>query len=120
MDGQPLGGAQIQLLPKGDATHGMHSATTDSNGAFTISEPAGSNNPIRPGSYVVLVSKFAVQANAENQPGAGMGGMVNEVPEIYQDRNASPLVVEILSAKTTLPTLELKRAPDKPTANAEI
>ena len=118
MDGQPLGGAQIQLLSKGDASGEMHSGTTDAKGAFTISEPSSSNNPIRSGTYVVLVSKFSVKADAANQPGGAMGGMVNEIQGIYQDRSASPLVVEIQSGKTELRPLELKSAPEKPAASA--
>ena len=113
LDGQPLGGAQLQLLPKADVTLGMHSGSTDATGAFTIVEAASSNTPIRPGSYVVLVSKFSVKGNAANLPAGGMGGMANEVPDLYLDRNTTPLTIEIQSAKTTLPPFELTTAPRK-------
>ncbi|MCY2988418.1 MAG: prepilin-type N-terminal cleavage/methylation domain-containing protein [Planctomycetota bacterium] len=107
LDGQPLSGAQVQLLPKGDVALGMHSGSTDATGAFTIVEVASSNTPIRPGAYVVLVSKFSVKGNVADLPAGGMGAMVNEVPDIYQDRNATPLTIEIQSAKTKLPPFEL-------------
>lgn len=103
LDGQPLSGAQVQLLPKGNASGGMHAATTDAEGKFTIVEDGSSNNPVQPGSYVVLVSKIT----------GGMGDAVNEVPDLYQDRKHSPLTVEIKTAETQLPPLELKKATPK-------
>lgn len=114
LEGQPLGGAQVQLLPKADVALGMHTGSTDATGAFTIVESASSNTPIRPGTYVVLVSKFSAKGDAADQPGAGMGGMVNEVPDIYLDRNTTPLTIEIQSAKTALPPFELTNSPRKP------
>ena len=107
LDGRPLAGAQVQLLPKNDETHGMHSATTNELGVFKIEESGSSNNPIRPGSYVALVSKLTVKGDLATLPGGGMGAAVNEVRDVYQDRKLSPLTVEIQSATTKLPPLEL-------------
>jgi hypothetical protein len=109
LDGKPLAGAQIQLLSQGDAAQGMHSGMTDDQGQFTINEAAGSNNPIQAGTYVVLVSKYA---KAEDPAAAGdaMGGMINVVPAIYQDRGTSPLKIEIKAAQTQAGQLELSSA----------
>jgi hypothetical protein len=109
LDGKPLAGAQIQLLSQGDAAQGMHSGTTDEQGQFTINEAAGSNNPIQPGSYVVLVSKYA-KAEDPKAAGDAMGGMINVVPAIYLDRGTSPLKIEVKSAQTQAPQLELTSA----------
>ncbi len=99
LDGQPLAGASVQLIASGNDVLGMYSQTTDSAGNFRISEKGSSNNPIKPGSYVVLVSKTEMPAM----------GQVNElVPVIYMDRTKSPLKVEITNANTQLPPLELK------------
>ena len=108
LDGKPLGGAAVQLVPSGNDTLGMHSQTTDSSGNFRFAEVGSSNNPIQPGSYVVLVSKTEMPADAASLPGGGMGATRELVPVIYRDRTKSPLKVEIKSANTELPPLELK------------
>jgi hypothetical protein len=108
LDGQPLPGASVQLVPAGNAAHGMHSQTTDADGNFRFAESGNSNNPIQPGSYVLLVSKSELPEGADSLPGGGMGATRELVPVIYQDRARSPLKAEITSANTELPTLELK------------
>ncbi len=108
LDGQPLAGASVQLIPSGNDTLGMHSQTTDSSGSFRFAEAGSSNNPIQPGSYVVLVSKTELPPDAASMPGGGMGATRELVSTIYQDRTRSPLKVEITSANTELPALELK------------
>jgi hypothetical protein len=110
LDGQPLANASVQLIPNGPNPLGMHSATTDLNGYFKIAEAGSSNNPVQPGSYVVLVSKTDLPPDAANLPGGGMGASVELVPAVYQDRTNSPLKVEITSSKVELPPLELKHA----------
>src|SRR5689334_14813931 len=73
LDGQPLANASVQLVSVGNSAQGMHSATTDLNGSFHIAEAGSSNNPIQPGSYVVLVSKSELPEGAASLPGGGMG-----------------------------------------------
>lgn len=108
LDGKPVNKAQVQFLLK-DSAGGMHSATTDADGNFSLVEDASSNNPIKPGSYVVLVTKLS----------GGMGEMANEIPSVYQDRNSTPLSVEIESAKTQLPPFELTSTPAKSPAGGK-
>ena len=108
LDGQPLAGASVQLIPTGHEALGMHSQTTDGSGNFSFAETGKSNNPIQPGSYVVLVSKTELPPDAASLPGGGMGATRELVPVIYQDRTQSPLKVEITSANTKLPPFDLK------------
>lgn len=108
LDGQPLAGASVQLVPSGNDTLGMHSQTTDASGNFRFAETGKSNNPIQPGNYVVLVSKIELPPDAASLPGGGMGATRELVPLIYQDRTQTPLKVEISSANTNLQPFELK------------
>ena len=109
LDNQPLPGASVQLLRTDtNSEGGMHSATTDAEGRFRFAESGGSNNPIQPGSYVVLVSKSEMPANAANLPGGGMGADRELVPVVYQDRTNSPIQAQITGPNTELPTFELK------------
>lgn len=108
LDGQPLANASVQLVSVGNSAGGMHSATTDLNGGFRFSESGSSNNPIQPGSYVVLVKKSELPEGAAALPGGGMGATRELVPVIYQDKARSPLKAEVTSANTELPALELK------------
>ncbi|HTN73764.1 MAG TPA: hypothetical protein VL096_00905 [Pirellulaceae bacterium] len=113
LDGQPLAGAEVQLLPKDNPALGMHSGTTDATGKFVIVESGSSNTPFKAGKYVALVSKQSMPANAASLPGGGMGAMVNEVPPLYQDRAASPLIVEITGTTTALAPFEISKTPKK-------
>jgi hypothetical protein len=108
LDGQPLAGASVQLVPSGNDTLGMHSQTTDSSGGFRFAEAGSSNNPIQPGSYVVLVSKTELPPDAASMPGGGMGATRELVPVVYQDRTRSPLKADITGANTELPPFQLK------------
>lgn len=104
LNGQPLADAQVQLLPRGDDGLGAHTATTDAGGHFTIRADAA-NNPVKPGPYVVVVTKLAMKSGA-----AGMGALVNEVPPVYQARARTPLTVEVQPGANQLPPFDLKQA----------
>lgn len=109
LDGSPLAGANLQLIGASDAELGMHSAATNAEGKFTFTEPGDSTTPIKPGSYVLLVSKRVLPADAANLPGGGMGADLEVVPAEYQDRAQSPLKVEVQGAKTELPPMAISR-----------
>jgi len=112
LDGQPLAGAEVELVPQANPELGGHTATTDSDGAFTVQPPSGSNNPLRPGQYVVLVRKLRSKGNDPNQPGGGMGAVVDEVPAVYHDRARSPFVADVHDGENTLPTFDVKTRPE--------
>ena len=111
LDGQPLSGAQVQLLPKGSDVPGMHSGSTDDQGQFTILEDGSSNNPIQPGVYVVLVSKMGLKGDFAKSPGGGMDATYEVVPPLYRDRASTPLTIDVQSATTIAPPFDLKSTP---------
>jgi hypothetical protein len=103
LDGKPLDGAQVQFVPKSDLGLGYASATTDAGGAFKIEPDARSNNLLRPGTFVVLVTKEVPQ-NASGEMGTPM---VNLVPKIYSSQAHTPLSIEIKEGENSLPPMEL-------------
>jgi len=107
LDGAPLDGANLQLVGTSDPALGMHSTSTDAEGKFSFTEPGDSTTPIKTGSYVVLVSKRTLPPDAANLPGGGMGADKEIVPAVYQDKEKSPLKVDVNAAKTELPPLQL-------------
>ena len=69
LDGAALADAEIRFVPKGDNPElGTAQAKTDAKGAFTIQPDANNNNLLRPGQFVVLVSKVV-----STNPTGGMG-----------------------------------------------
>jgi hypothetical protein len=100
IDGRPLGGAQVKLMPQETGSQTLHTATTDLQGAFVFKD-ADAKSKIAPGKYVVLVSKVT----------GGMGSAVNEVPELYGDVNKSPLKIEVTESQKELPPFQLKSKP---------
>ncbi len=113
LDGRPLTSAEIELIPKKSPELGGHSATTDASGDFSIRSPSNSNNPLKPGQYVVLVRKFRSNGNEPGKPGGGMASVVDEVPPVYHDRSKSPLTVDVQEGENTLPSLDLKSGPQR-------
>ena len=105
LDGRPLAGAQVQLLPMPGAALGAHTATTDEDGRFTIRAEA-SNNPVNPGRYLAVITK----------PAAGPGGMratVDEVPPVYRSQAWTPFKnLDVQPGANELPGFEL-RSPGK-------
>lgn len=105
LDGAPLDAANLQLVGKDS----MFSTTTDAAGKFTFDD--GGGPPMAPGDYVILVSKRVLPADAANQPGGGMGSDREVVPAEYQDKEKSPLKVDVKGPVTEAPAMEIKSAP---------
>ena len=97
--GQPLNGAEVQLLPKG-GTAASYFATTDSAGAFTVQEDV-SHQPLQPDKYVVLVTRVAPA------PEGGMA-MKNIVPPAYNDPGRALLTLDVQAGDTNAPPFELR------------
>ncbi|VTT96835.1 Uncharacterized protein OS=Blastopirellula marina DSM 3645 GN=DSM3645_20907 PE=4 SV=1 [Gemmataceae bacterium] len=108
LDGKPLADAEVQFVPKGNAALGLHTAKTDAAGRFRITRDAP-NNPVKPGTYAVLVSKVS-GGNDPSKPGGGMDAQKNEVPAAYQDRNRTPLTAEVRDGATDLPPFAISHA----------
>ncbi|EAQ81071.1 carboxypeptidase regulatory-like domain-containing protein [Blastopirellula marina] len=98
MDGTPLDRAGVQLYPKDNGAKGIHYGTADAQGAYKITED--SINPITPGDYYVVVDKVPTE----------MGGK-SVVPEVYRDKESSPLTVTISSGSNQIPPIEISSNP---------
>ncbi|HWG46982.1 MAG TPA: hypothetical protein VN688_29735 [Gemmataceae bacterium] len=105
LNGQPLADAEVQFIPRDDASLGTHSTTTDSAGKFTVK--GDRNIPLKPGPYVVIVNKLAVKEGDGKQGAGGKGAMVNTVPLMYQNRGRTPLKADIQPGSNQLPPFEL-------------
>jgi hypothetical protein len=104
LDGKPLDGAQVQFVQKSDPALGYASAITNAAGAFTIEPDARNNNLLRPGLFVVLVSKDVPQ-NASGEMGTPL---LHLVPAIYGIQAQTPLSAEIKEGDNPLPPLEVR------------
>ncbi|MBA4187725.1 MAG: hypothetical protein C0467_06870 [Planctomycetaceae bacterium] len=107
LDGKPLENAEVQFVPKSDPALGLHVAKTDSSGRFKITQDSPTN-PVKPGTYAVLVSKV-IGGNDPSQPGGGMDAQKNEVPAVYQDRNKTPLSADVREGSNTLQPFQITR-----------
>lgn len=109
LDGNPLTDAEVQLVPKNpDAGLGVHVGKTDAAGRFRITRDAP-NNPVKPGTYSVLVSKLT-GGNDPSKPGGGMDAQKNEVPPSYQDRSITPLTAEVRDGANDIPPFAISRS----------
>jgi hypothetical protein len=116
LDNQPLTDADVRLLPKDDPGLGDGcSGQTAADGKVEIIP--NSKRPMKPGRYVVLVQKMVGSNGAPIKmaediavrPGReGPGGARNILPEIYSDKDHSPLIVTLTSGENTVP-LELSK-----------
>jgi hypothetical protein len=96
----------VQFLPRADVSLGGHTATTDLDGRFTLRTDAP-NNPLRPGAYVVIITRPMLMPGGATRPGGGMAGMGNDVPPVYQYRAWTPLNVVVEPGATELPPFDL-------------
>lgn len=103
LDGTPLPGAQVQFVPKSDLGLGYAAAVTDAAGAFTIEPDARNNNLLRPGTFLILVSKEV----PKNDSGDMGTPMVSVVPALYGSQQQTPLSAEIHEGDNPLQPLEL-------------
>jgi hypothetical protein len=94
VDGLPLSDADVHLVPRGDPADKGVSGRTASDGGVEWKE-------IKPGSYLVLISK-RVQKN---------GASRNLLLEKYGDKVLSPLRVEIQKGNNSL-VFDVKREPE--------
>lgn len=120
LDGQPLDGAEIMLIPQtGDLVDSSRKeglARSEPGGKFVL-RTLGGDNPegILPGEYVVTVSKTEMYDTGKTRASEVMYGQKEPifsqreaVPIAYKDAKTSPLKVTIEQGKTNHLTLELK------------
>jgi hypothetical protein len=102
LDGQPLSGAQIQLVPRGNPQLAAHAGTTDAQGKFSIRPESSNDRPLEPGLYAIVISKYG------HKTGADAMTMVNVVPAPYGDSTKTPLTVDVKAGVNQVPPIELK------------
>jgi hypothetical protein len=120
LDGKPVDGAQVQLVPQKDLGLGSLGATTGADGKFTIAV-GGPGRVIKPGRYVALVTKGAgigLPTAAKGDPdekelmkATAPGISAGILPARYADPETSPFTVDIKEGTTELAPLELKSKP---------
>lgn len=105
MDGKPLAGAQITLVPEDKSFPDTvrPRGFTDASGAFELST-YGENDGAPKGKYKLVAMRFPVVGSAEN-PSQGP----NNLPPKYARADTSDVTVEIASDENVLNGLELRR-----------
>jgi hypothetical protein len=116
LDGQPLEGANIGLIPKssdGAAAFG----TTDSSGKCQTQTLSGrANGGTVAGEYVVTVSKLQEKPTGQNVTNIDTGAVspetenVESLPLIYVNETTTPFAFEVKTGKNSF-SLELKSNP---------
>ena len=104
LDGQPLGGATLTLIPEDRSVPDTvrPTATTNWDGTFELGTYAtGDGAPA--GKYKVIVVRFPVIGTPQN-PAPGP----NDLPSKYALPATTDLTVQINEAETELPPLKLK------------
>jgi hypothetical protein len=117
LDNQPLTEADVRLVPKDDPSLGDGcGGRTAADGKVEIL--VNPRKPLRPGRYVVLVTKMVGKEGAAIKmdediavrPGRDAGGSQNVLATVYNDKARSPLIVTLTAGDNSVP-LVLKKQP---------
>jgi hypothetical protein len=115
LDGQPLADASVQFHPIDDLYLGLYYARTDADGRFALTSRTG--NSVKPGKYVVLISKpvkkdsTALSPTDDPMEMARPGTLRNALPLLYESKASSPFTIETHPGKNELPPFSLKSKP---------
>lgn len=90
LDGKPVVGANVRLVPTSEVNLGTLVATTDADGKFAISRDAAGGSA-RPGKYDVTIEKSSEVPATDG----GMTTAKDELPEITRELQKKGLSVEI-------------------------
>lgn len=102
LDGTPVADAQIRFMPKSNTDLGTAFCRTNAQGEFIIKPDANNNNWLKPGKYIVLISKIApLEAKVMGTP------EVNLLPTQYSLQAKTPLTAELQNGENKLPPFEL-------------
>lgn len=109
LDGKPVEGAQVVLVPAGDATTGAY-GVSDASGRFSL-RAFDQKEGVIPGDYLVQVSK-TIEVRLKGPPGSLDGGdpvrFEHGVPARYTNVQTSGLKVTIPDTGKKDIQLELK------------
>jgi hypothetical protein len=110
LDGQPLAGAQVHFCPPAGVDGPTYTAISDADGRFELFKDPRPGLGLKPGKYIILVTKFAGAAAAPKDEVAGaplqegtMPGTYNILPPLYNDRARSPFVIDLQPGDNYVP-----------------
>lgn len=110
LNGAPLADAQVQFCPPAGTDGPTYTAISDADGRFEVFMDPRPGLGLKPGKYVVLVTKFAGAAAVPKEEVAGaplqegtMPGTLNVLPPIYNDRARSPFVIDLQPGDNYVP-----------------
>jgi len=98
LDGEPVSGAQVQLVPKDKPALATHTTTTGTDGTFTIQPTSSADRPVEEGKYQAVITKTGPPPGSK----AGEMATVNLLPPQYGDRTKTPLTVDVKSGDNNL------------------
>ncbi len=134
---EPLGGADLEFVPKTDLTLGSFGAQTEPDGTFSVKLGKGTGRNARPGDFIVLVTKgkgagmpspdvigglneqerekilMKAQASLVGVASGGSSGSQGLLPERYSSKASSPFKFTLSEGENDLGTLKLEGPPLK-------
>ena len=106
LDGQPLAGAVVTLIPKGETRGQASHGRTDATGKFTVTSSDGKRVGATVGSYQVVISKYVNPDGSDFVGSADVSPMDAGYRELllpaYSDVQSSRLVAEVPAAGAKL------------------
>ncbi|QDV70147.1 hypothetical protein Poly24_38660 [Rosistilla carotiformis] len=96
LDGKPVEGVSVSLLPEAGVSGRGGFALTDANGAFTVTSVEGQDG-VQPGKYKVLFQKLAQPDGSPIPPGASAAdvGAENILPPAYNSPEMCTMFADI-------------------------
>jgi len=112
LDGKPIAGVSITLLPQEGVKGRGGYGTTGEDGSFSLqteTEVPG----VSPGNYRVLMQKYAMPDGSPIPPdtSAADAGVVNQLPSLYNDPQQSPVTVTFPTPDGQPVKIDLKSRP---------
>ena len=99
LDGQPLSGANILLIPHGETLGQGAAGRTDAAGRFSLKSPDDKFEGVVQGSYRVVISKWVTPDGADFVPNPDIDPMTaayrEVLPPIYSDSVQTTLTAQI-------------------------
>ena len=99
LDGEPLSGADILLIPQGTTLGQGGAGRTDASGRFSLKSPDGKFEGVVQGGYRVVINKLVTPDGADFVPTPDMDPMTAAyreiLPAIYSDSVHTTLTAQI-------------------------
>ena len=101
LDGKPLAGANVQLVPQGETSGQTGFGKTDAAGKFAIASADGKQRGAAPGDYKVVISKHVKPDGTDYVPKPDEDPMLANYKELLPAVYSNP---EQTKLKATVPT----------------